>query len=103
MRALNVHTFRLEEIYTTDGVPPPYAILSHRWDRDYRNEVLYADMTDESANIEQKIRKKKRFAKVEGACKQAAKDKYDHIWIDSCCINQTSSAELSESINSMYR
>jgi hypothetical protein len=27
----------------------------------------------------------------------------DWIWVDTCCINQSSSAELSESINSMFR
>lgn len=27
---------------------------------------------------------------------------FDYIWIDSCCIDQKSSAELSEAINSMY-
>lgn len=26
----------------------------------------------------------------------------DHIWVDTCCINNESSAELSEAINSMY-
>ena len=27
---------------------------------------------------------------------------YRYIWIDSCCIDKTSSSELSEAINSMY-
>ena len=27
----------------------------------------------------------------------------DYIWIDTCCIDKSSSAELSEAINSMYR
>jgi len=25
-----------------------------------------------------------------------------HFWVDTCCINKESSAELSEAINSMY-
>ncbi|PIL28680.1 hypothetical protein GSI_08724 [Ganoderma sinense ZZ0214-1] len=40
--------------------------------------------------------------KICGACDVARKNGYNLIWIDSCCIDKTSSAELSESINSMY-
>ena len=28
---------------------------------------------------------------------------YKWVWIDTCCIDKTSSAELSEAINSMFR
>jgi hypothetical protein len=31
------------------------------------------------------------------------KDGYEYIWIDTCCIDKSSSAELSEAINSMFR
>ncbi|KAK1966151.1 hypothetical protein LY78DRAFT_711222 [Colletotrichum sublineola] len=103
MRVLNVHTLRLEELYPVGDSPPTYAILSHRWEKDIRDEVLYEDVANATNIDTQKWRQKRGFAKVDGACKQAAKDGYDHIWIDSCCINQNSSAELSESINSMYR
>ncbi|PIL25336.1 hypothetical protein GSI_13225 [Ganoderma sinense ZZ0214-1] len=40
--------------------------------------------------------------KVRRACEVARRDGYRYIWIDSCCINKESSAELSEAINSMY-
>ena len=40
--------------------------------------------------------------KVRGACEAARKDGFRYIWIDSCCIDKTSSSELSESINSMF-
>ncbi|TBU51618.1 hypothetical protein BD310DRAFT_890577 [Dichomitus squalens] len=40
--------------------------------------------------------------KVRRACEAARADGYYLLWIDSCCIDKTSSAELSESINSMY-
>ncbi|KAN0095794.1 hypothetical protein V8E51_016505 [Hyaloscypha variabilis] len=42
------------------------------------------------------------FSKVEGACKLAADDGYDWIWIDSCCIDKESSADVDKSINSMW-
>jgi hypothetical protein len=31
------------------------------------------------------------------------RDTTDYFWVDSCCIDRESSAELSESINSMFR
>ncbi len=40
--------------------------------------------------------------KIRGACKAARRDGIRHLWIDSCCIDKTSSSELSESINSMF-
>ena len=41
--------------------------------------------------------------KILEACRVARKHGYRYIWIDSCCIDKTSSSELSESINSMYQ
>lgn len=73
---------------------PAYAILSHCWDTE---EVLFADLAD---GLE--ARKKQGFSKIEKACVQAARDGFEYIWIDSCCIDKSSSAELSEAINSMF-
>ena len=42
------------------------------------------------------------YAKIQGCCDQASRDGWKYAWIDSCCIDQTSSAELSEAINSMF-
>lgn len=92
MRLINTRTLQLEEFF--DTFPPGYAILSHTWEKE---EVLFSDMTDLG-----KARAKKDFAKLEGACHLAAKQKYEYIWIDTCCIDKSSSAELSEAINSMY-
>lgn len=72
---------------------PPYAILSHRWGPD---EVLYGDLISEGP------KDGNRYSKLLGCCQRAHKDGYSHVWIDTCCIDQKSSAELSESINSMY-
>ena len=43
-----------------------------------------------------------RFKKLIGCCWRAWRDGYTHVWIDTCYIDQKSSSELSESINSMY-
>lgn len=40
--------------------------------------------------------------KIRDACAVARANGYRYIWIDSCCIDKTSSSELSEAINSMY-
>ncbi|KAH9854735.1 heterokaryon incompatibility protein-domain-containing protein [Lenzites betulinus] len=40
--------------------------------------------------------------KIKDACRIAREAGFRLIWIDSCCIDKTSSAELAEAINSMY-
>ncbi|KAG7284324.1 hypothetical protein NEMBOFW57_010696 [Staphylotrichum longicolle] len=92
MRLINTRTFEVKEFI---GDPPSYAILSHMWDDD---EVTFQDMAALPA-----ARKKKGFAKIEQCCKQAVRHYLDWAWVDTCCIDKSSSAELSESINSMFR
>ncbi|OMP88664.1 Vegetative incompatibility protein HET-E-1 [Diplodia seriata] len=92
MRLLNARKRCLESF--ADGDIPPYSILSHRW----RNgEVLYEDLQPGG-----RAEEKAGYEKLEMACKQSLSDGYDYIWIDTCCIDKSSSAELSESINSMF-
>lgn len=85
---------------------PPYAILSHTWDED---EVTLQDMQGfgskllSTASRMNLLKAKQGLRKVLDAVKLAASHGYDWIWIDTCCIDKTSSAELSEAINSMYR
>ena len=43
-----------------------------------------------------------RFEKILRCCEKAKADGYEHVWIDTCCIDQKSSVELSELINSMW-
>jgi Heterokaryon incompatibility protein (HET) len=80
---------------------PDYVILSHRWSTE---ECTFADMVNAPiSNPDSFFRKKQGFSKVQGACDQAVRDGYEWIWIDSCCIDKSSSAELQESINSMWK
>ncbi|OWT43404.1 ankyrin repeat-containing protein [Pochonia chlamydosporia 170] len=58
---------------------PKYAILSHRWDND---EPTLQDVRGNNLSTKEGFNK--------------------YVWIDTCCIDKTSSAELSEAINSMY-
>lgn len=96
MRLINVQSLRLESFPDALSVPP-YAILSHTWEHD---EVLFADLDKaESTSWSSKYAARKIHFSVE----QAQRDGLGYIWIDNCCIDKTSSAELSESINSMFK
>lgn len=46
---------------------------------------------------------KEAYLKIRFLCNQAIEDALDWAWLDTCCINKDSSAELSEAINSMFR
>ncbi|KIM65975.1 hypothetical protein SCLCIDRAFT_1211615 [Scleroderma citrinum Foug A] len=49
------------------------------------------------------IRQRDGYGKIPWNCEQAQKDGYEWLWVNTCCIDKRSSAELSEAINSMYR
>lgn len=77
------------------GKPPPYTILSHRWEEE--------EVTLEDIKVGEEAKRKKGYRKLQKACEMAARHNLDYIWIDTCCIDKTSSAELSEAINSMFQ
>jgi hypothetical protein len=91
MRLINVNTLRLEEFYS--GIPL-YAILSPCWGEE---EATFKDWQASPS-----AQNKKGFSKIERACKEAQAQGYDYLWCDTNCIDKTSSAELSEAINSMF-
>lgn len=94
MWLLNVRTRRLEQFIDDRTVIGKYAILSHTWGED---EVTFDDIhTAEAA-------KKQGYLKIEYTCTQAHQDGLEYAWVDTCCIDKRSSAELSQAINSMYR
>jgi len=94
MRLIHTSTLELELFEGYDI--PRYAILSHTWGDE---EVLFHDM---KKPIQSNVKLKKGFKKIESACVLARKDNFTYIWVDTCCIEKNSSAELSEAINSMY-
>jgi hypothetical protein len=100
MRLLNVHTKKLEEFF--DLAIPRYAILSHRWGS---KEVTFQDLNAfESQDWDPAAvdRHGPGLLKIMHTCSQALKDDLEWVWVDTCCIDKTSSAELSEAINSMF-
>ena len=88
--------FKLEVIQKWGKDIPPYAILSHTWSPDPEHEVLLSDVQHGTCA------RKPAYAKLEKAMERAKLDGYGWLWIDTCCIDKTSSVELSEAINSMY-
>lgn len=97
MRLLRIEEdgeFRLVEYVGRDI--PRYAILSHTWGAD-REEVSFKDLTEGIG------RGKIGYRKISFCGKQAAKDGLQFFWVDTCCIDKLSSAELSEAINSMFQ
>lgn len=101
-----ISTKYLQVVSIREDAIPPYAILSHTWGGD---EVTLQDMQGfgakwlSSPNRINILKPKQGLQKVLDAAKVAASEGYDWIWIDTCCIDKTSSSELSEAINSMYR
>ncbi|KAJ9143474.1 HET-domain-containing protein [Pleurostoma richardsiae] len=92
MRLINTRTLLFEE-FTRDI--PQYAILSHTWEEG--EEVSFAEMGDPACT------RKRGYEKVAMTCKLAAESGIGYAWVDTCCIDKSSSAELSEAINSMFR
>ena len=117
MRLLNIHTLELKEFFGKEV--PRYAILSHRWGKD---EVSYQILSKRhKAKHEVFLRKSIGYRKILDFCKYVDEHKSDYrslgfasspssnieqlsewVWIDTCCIDKSSSAELSEAINSMF-
>jgi hypothetical protein len=93
MWLLDSSTLQLEEFF--GARTPPYAILSHTWAKE---EVSY----DEMQEARETLRHKAGFKKIKHFCELAKRYGFSYAWVDSCCIDKRSSAELSEAINSMY-
>jgi hypothetical protein len=107
MRLLNVYTFKFAEFEGKNI--PPYAVASHRWCDD---EATYVDV------LENKNTESAGFKKIRGFCDFTktrnerhtmqyvagrGRQKIEWIWIDTCCIDRRSSAEIAENITSMYK
>ncbi|KAL2062025.1 hypothetical protein VTL71DRAFT_6291 [Oculimacula yallundae] len=99
MRLMNVNSMRLEEFFG-DQIPR-YAILSHCWGKD---EITFQDINNATQvqSGEPFWMGKEGARKIRFTVEQAKTEDLEYVWIDTCCIDKTSSAELSEAINSMF-
>ena len=95
MRLLKFNDNDEPSMIKTGNNIPEYAILSHTW----------AD--GEEATFEDLVRgigkDKPGYNKIKFCVNQANQDGLQYSWVDTCCIDKSSSAELSEAINSMFR
>lgn len=91
MHLINTETLQLQTVVSEEDAN--YAILSHRWEHD---EVLYEDMKNLS------ICNKIGATKLKAFCRLACELGHKYAWMDTCCIDKSSSADLAEAINSMY-
>ncbi|KAI0823774.1 hypothetical protein BC628DRAFT_478124 [Trametes gibbosa] len=100
-RFLDTHTGEFRWI--NDPSTVTYAILSHRWDE--KGEQTFPEVEElrkELSGTDSLLAHPKLSAKIKGICKVAREAGYQLIWIDSCCIDKTKSAELAEALNSMF-
>ncbi|KAH9851030.1 heterokaryon incompatibility protein-domain-containing protein [Lenzites betulinus] len=115
-----LNTYTGEFVWLAEIGATPYAILSHTWHSEEEGgEQTFDDIVKLQTECPIKTRKPwnvqrpppvniaffshpKLSDKIKRACEVARKAGYRLIWIDSCCIDKRSSAELSEAINSMY-
>ncbi len=102
MWLLDTHTLKLHLFLYPQTVKEGYLILSHVWDNEEQSfqdiqrihERCNATGEDPHDLVSPKIRK---------TCEVAERHGYQWAWIDTCCIDKTSSAELSETINAMFQ
>ncbi|KAI1740014.1 hypothetical protein F4680DRAFT_130831 [Xylaria scruposa] len=104
MRVLDTTTFELQEAaYIEDFEKDGYAILSHCWISN--PEIVYQALPKHIEELRYGKRPLSSPAvdKIHGACETARKEGYKWMWIDTCCIDKSSTQELRESINSMLK
>ena len=80
----------------------PYAILSHTWSNTEATLQQYQTALASSKIHETFLQISPGYSKIDKSCQQARADGLPHVWIDACCVDKTSSAEVSELINSIY-
>lgn len=81
-----------------------YIILSHTWgDGEVTFQDLHQHRHHDGGHRQLAKFKKTGFAKIQAVCSLAQARGFAYAWVDTCCIDKTSSAELTENINAMYR
>ena len=101
MRFLNTTTFQFQDDSKISG-DARYAILSHRWIQDGEGGEISLT-TLNATELSDASLQTPSLNKLRGACAKAKEQGLTWIWIDTCCIDQTSSSELAKAINSMFR
>jgi hypothetical protein len=88
--------FSLTEDIVDDDEIPPYAILSCTWGAD-TDKVTFKNLMGDT-NLG-----KPGYDKIRFCGEQATRDGLQYFWVDTCCIDKSSSTKVSKAINSMFR
>ncbi|RDX40888.1 hypothetical protein OH76DRAFT_281039 [Lentinus brumalis] len=111
MWVLSTDRAELHFFASPEDIPDEYAILYHTWNNKPEHgppEQSFQDVWRIQKKCARRFTKKGQNPrnhvgeKIRRCCELAAKHDYKWVWIDTCCIDKTSSAELSEAINSMF-
>ncbi|KAI0702595.1 heterokaryon incompatibility protein-domain-containing protein [Earliella scabrosa] len=102
MWLLDTHTLRLHHFESPEAVEEGYAILSHVWGV---QELSFQELQEITGWCERSGGNPHAFVttKISRFCQLAELHGYKWAWIDTCCIDKTSSAEISETLNAMFR
>ncbi|TDZ34989.1 Vegetative incompatibility protein HET-E-1 [Colletotrichum trifolii] len=99
MKLINVLTLAIET-FNTEHQLPRYAILSHTWGLD---EVSHQEWLVNANDPPPEYLERAGYTKIIQACSKTRDDRLRYLWVDTVCIDKTSSSELSEAINSMFK
>ncbi|KAM5543082.1 hypothetical protein V8D89_003466 [Ganoderma adspersum] len=102
MWLLSTDRAELHFFSSPEAVTGGYAILSHTWGK---HEQSYQETRALRRRCEGTDENPRNLAsrKIRKCCVLAERHGYRWLWVDTCCIDKTSSIELSEAINSMFR
>ena len=95
MRLINTTTLEVKS-FEVDNEIPPYAILSHTWGDE---EASFSDTAKSGKAPATTL----GFRKIKECADQARQQNIDWCWVDTLCIDRTSTEELSDAINSMFK
>ncbi|RYP33442.1 hypothetical protein DL767_004720 [Monosporascus sp. MG133] len=96
MYLIDTDTFELKYFSTHTEQKDAYAILSHTWEEGQ-------EVTFELFKHKESAKTKNGWAKIAYTVQMARRNGLKYAWVDTCCIDKSSSAELSEAINSMFQ
>ncbi|KAK1833962.1 heterokaryon incompatibility protein-domain-containing protein [Podospora conica] len=96
MWLIDAATLRLE-YFAIPEKAPAFAILSHTWGDDELSFAQFQSLRDTDP-----LKNTRGYEKIRKTCELALQSDIPYAWVDTCCIDKSSSAELSEAINSMF-
>ncbi len=105
MWLLDTRVLKLHYFASPEAVEEGYMILSHVWDESKELEMSFQDVQRiyERCAASGENPRDLVNTKIRKCCELGERHGYKWAWIDTCCIDKTSSAELMETINAMYQ